>query len=183
MKLYLHGPREGQTIKMRDIQFTNGIAEHTHLPKILERYYGVKDFPPDSFDKIKQPKGQEITFGVKELDQEELAKSIKEHADDVQENNLSINNEHEGEMNDGLQDEERREEKEVAQKELRDLIEAQKQELSKPRIKKMSDFSNNFPKYKAYVKELTGLSPRGKKQAKELLAQYASEQNIEFEGI
>jgi len=169
LKLYLHGPREGQTIKIRDVHFVDGVAEYPTFPKSLARYYGVKDFPPESFNNIKQPKGQEITFGVKELDQEELAKSIKEQAK---------------EANDGeMQDEEGQQEKEIAQKELRELIEAQKLELSRERIKKMSDFGNNFPKYKAYVKELTGLSPRGKKQAKELLAQYASEQNIEFEGI
>ena len=47
MKLFIHGPREGQTIKLNGVQFINGVAEHPTLLKNLERYYNVKDYPPN----------------------------------------------------------------------------------------------------------------------------------------
>lgn len=65
-------------------------------------------------------------------------------------------------------------------KELNDTVQSIKQELSKERIKTQKDFSS-FGEFKAYVGKLTGTSPRGGKQAVELLTQYAQEHNIEFE--
>ena len=46
MKLYLWGPRAGQTILINGIQFINGVAEAPSLPVYHERYYNVKDHPP-----------------------------------------------------------------------------------------------------------------------------------------
>jgi len=70
--------------------------------------------------------------------------------------------------------------KQEDEKELKEIVESKKQELSKERIKTQKDFSS-FGAFKAYVGKLTGTSPRGGKQAIELLAQYAQEYNIEFE--
>ena len=46
MKLYLWGPKAGQTILINGIQFINGVAEAPSLPIYHERYYNVKDHPP-----------------------------------------------------------------------------------------------------------------------------------------
>jgi len=46
MKIYLHGPRAGQTIILNGIQFIDGVAEAPSLPVYHERYYNVKDHPP-----------------------------------------------------------------------------------------------------------------------------------------
>jgi hypothetical protein len=163
--LYLHGPREGQTIKIRGVQFIAGVAEYPTFPKSLEKFYGVKDTPPKGFEKIKQPKGQEIKFGAKELDQKELAKSIQELAKDVQESDVSVNNE--------------QEDKEKEQKELRELIESKKKDLSEDKLKTFDDF-NNWGKWKSYVKKTTGLNPKNKVLADQIMSDYASKNNLEY---
>lgn len=168
MKLYLHGPREGQTIKIRDVQFVDGVAEYPTFPKSLEKFYGVKDYPPKGLEKIKQPKGQEIKFGAKELDQEQLAESIKELTNDVQDSGMPL-----------IEEQEDIAEQEEAQKELRELIEEKKKELSSDKLKTSKDFPK-FGQFKAYVKETTGFNPKNKVMADEIMKEYAAKNNLQY---
>jgi hypothetical protein len=78
---------------------------------------------------------------------------------------------------DGVQTEEGQEAEEVNDQsqdgydELLKVVEEKKKELNKPKIKTMEDFDKFF-EYKAYVKELTGITPKTKKQAEEVMEQY-----------
>ena len=47
MKAYLTGPRKGQTMRIRNIQFIDGVADVSSISPALYRDYGVRDNPPE----------------------------------------------------------------------------------------------------------------------------------------
>jgi len=181
LKLYLHGPREGQTIKIRDIQFVNGVAEYPVFPETLKKFYGVRDYPAN------EGRDSEGRAYFKE--------------DIVQKIEPSINNEQEEVLNDGLQVKKQEAEKAVtinftvdsvdakgfveklhqeeAQKELRDLIESKKKELPEDRLKTSEDF-DHYSKWRSYVKKTTGFDPKNKVVAEEIMQKYADDNNLEY---
>ena len=78
MKLYIHGPREGQTIKLNGVQFVNGVAEYPILLHNLKKYYNVKDYPPEEAD-VSINNGQSVELNKKEQEimHESLIESVE----------------------------------------------------------------------------------------------------------
>lgn len=131
MKLFLHGPRAGQTIKIREWQFVDGVIELPSLPKYLEKYYNVRDYPESNLDVLSNETQVQET---KTNDQEELNK----------------------------------------------LVQQKKEEFKIEKLKSQKDFAQ-FGSYKAYVKEVTGQSPKNKVQANSFMKEYAEVNNLTFE--
>ena len=79
MKVWLHGPREGETIRIKSVQFVNGVAEVPKLSVYLERYYNVKDFPPESLKEKPKPKVEKKEVeGTEELRNLVFEKKMKD---------------------------------------------------------------------------------------------------------
>lgn len=83
MKLYLHNARKGQTFKIKNLQFVDGICEHPVLPHYLEKFYSVKDYPPEDF--VQKP---ELSINNEQLEErdtneEELNKLVKQKKEEL----------------------------------------------------------------------------------------------------
>lgn len=92
MKCYLHGPREGETIVINGVQFINGVADMPTLPIYFERYYNVKDYPPQERKYTLGTDGPEIFIPgrtgtminpFQEKDKNLISQSIRDQIRDV----------------------------------------------------------------------------------------------------
>ena len=82
----------------------------------------------------------------------------------------------EEENEDGVQEGEKEEDEQIT---LQQLIEQKKSELNR-RLKTMDDFEK-FNSFRAYVKDLTGINPRGGKQADTVMKAYAEQHGLIYE--
>jgi len=183
LKLYLHGPREGQTIKIRDIQFVNGVAEYPVFPETLKKFYGVRDYPAN------EGRDTEGRAYFKEDIVQKIEPSISNEQEEVLNDDLQVEKQEAEEEVKGIHTsiatvDEGREDQEEAQKELRELIESKKQEMSSEesnptKLKTYKEFSK-FSAFRKYVKDLTGLDAKNKVIAEQLIREYADKNNLQY---
>lgn len=131
MKLYLHEPRQNDTVTLAGIRFVKGVAEFDGegVPVSLEKYYNVKDYPVGS--KPKEEDEKETEYYPQPRSQEDKEKIEEE-------------------------------------RKLKNLIEIKKQELAAPlKEEEKKDEWKNYPfaKMKKYVEEISGITPRSKREA------------------
>lgn len=85
MKIYLHGPRAGQSVKLQGVQFINGEAEVPKLSKVLEKFYNVKDYSPEDVQELDASinNEQENIVDTIEIDNIELSISAPDGDADI----------------------------------------------------------------------------------------------------
>lgn len=74
MKLYLHKPRQNETVTLSGISFVEGVAEFDgeRVPVSLEKYYNVRDYPMGSEPKKEEVEAEDSTYYPQERSKEEL---------------------------------------------------------------------------------------------------------------
>lgn len=159
MKLYLHGPREGQNITIKGVQFVNGVAEHHCLPVTLERKYGVKNYALESLTSTIAEITEDINSTPSTEELEVKYDSLDKFATSV-DDDLATEDGH---------------------RELQALIEEKKREFIQPEKLKNYKYFNNMGGFQAYVDQVTGLRPRTKKQGNDYLTKFAEDNNLIFE--
>jgi hypothetical protein len=141
--LKLVGPNAGKTIRIRDYQFVEGICKVSSVPQTLIKYYGAV---------VDDGKVQE-----QETKEEVTAETVDESPEDAKEVPSQA-------------------EEDNGQAILRQVIEAKKREIETKeaeveptKYKTQEDFKNFF-EYKAYVVAVSGVTPKNKKDAIEIMS-------------
>lgn len=85
MKVYLHGPRQGQTVKLQGVQFVNGEAEVMTLSNVLRRFYNVQESNPNQeevpvevVEEVQDVDPETILNAVVQAKKEELTQAERE---------------------------------------------------------------------------------------------------------
>lgn len=85
MKVYLHGPRQGQTVKLQGVQFVNGEAEVMTLSNVLRRFYNVQESNPNQeevpvevVEEVQDVNPESILNAVVQAKKEELSQAERE---------------------------------------------------------------------------------------------------------
>ena len=153
MKAYLHGGRAGQTFKVKDVQFVNGVSEVHKISNYLSKYYAVKDYPPSLTEEESAEMHEALMDSVEIIEEEKDGVQIKE-GQEAEEVNPDIV--------EGIE-------------ELRKVVEEKKKQLN---TKASLPVFENWFQYKSDVEKLTGIKVRGRAQAEEALAKYVEENNL-----
>lgn len=91
MKVWLHGPREGQTININGTQFVDGVAYVNGFSNYLQRYYNVQDHMPaglatkeNPVEEVKEKEPVEIKFKIENVDTNLLNEFVEAKKSELQ---------------------------------------------------------------------------------------------------